>query len=220
MNRKETEETKALINAAVAAAVEACMRGIDEKIKEAVNLGVTIGAAAGAEIGAKAAVRAVERERKAYKKVQYDRRFHNTKLLLRHYRTLNEHYKNAIFDTETAREESDDFVEIMELMNGTLGDEELYVESIKQSVLRTKVIMAHVNKMLEIYEGICERSTRSDDARHWRVLRAIYLADEATPAMEVAAQENIDKRTVYKDIDAAVQDLTVLFFGIGGLEKH
>lgn len=220
MSKKETEETKALINAAVAAAVEACMRGIDEKIKEAINLGVTLGAAAGAEVGAKAAVRAVERERKAYKKQQYDRRFHNTKLLLRHYRTLNEHYKNAIFDAETARDESDEFVEIMELMNGTLGDEELYVESIKQSVLRTKVIMAHVNKMLEIYEEICERSSWSDDARHWRVLSAIYLNDTATPATEVAAQENIDKRTVYKDIDAAVADLTVLFFGIGGLEKH
>ena len=216
MSKNETEK---LINAAVETAVAACLQGIDEKINAAIDLGVAIGAATGAEIGAKAAVRAVERERKNFRKKQHDMRFHNTKLLLRHYRTLNEHYKNAIFDSDTAKEESKEFSEIMELMNGTLVDEDVYIESIKQSAMRTKVIMAHVNKMLEIYENICQRSARRDDGRHWRVVKAIYLDDVATTATEVAAAENIDKRTVYKDIDVAVADLTVLFFGIGGIEK-
>lgn len=218
MNRQH-DEAKELIDAAVQAAVAACMTGIDEKIQAAVNLGVTIGAAAGAEIGAKAAIRAVERERKKFQRAQHDKKLHNTKLLLRHYRTLNEHYKHAVFDASKAREESDDFVEIMALMNSSLGDEELYVESIKQSVVRTKVIMAHVNKMLEIYQQLCENSRRSDDARHWRVLSALYLDEEATPAAQIASAEGIDKRTIYKDIDTCVADLTVLFFGIAGLEK-
>lgn len=216
MGKNKTEK---LINAAVATAVDACMQGIDEKIHAAINLGVTIGAATGAEIGAKSAVRAVERERKNFRKQQRDKRFHNTKLLLRHYRTLNEHYKNAIFDSDIAKETSQEFAEIMELMNGTLVDEDVYIESIKESAMRTKVIMAHVNKMLDIYEAICERSQRHDDLRHWRIVKALYLDDIATTAAEVAAMENIDKRTVYKDIDAAVADLTVLFFGIGGLEN-
>lgn len=214
------DETQAMIEAAVAAAVEASMRGIDEKIQEAINLGVTIGAAAGAEIGATAAVKAVERERKKFKKQQYDKRFHNTKLLLRHYRTLNEHYQNAVFDIDTATEADEDFADIMQAMNSTVDDEALYIESIKQSSIRTKIIMAHVNKMLDIYKIMCSQSKRQDDARHWRVLEAIYISDKATPAGVVAEQEHIDKRTVYKDIDVCVSDLTTLLFGIGGIETE
>ncbi len=163
--KKEEMRTEALIEAAVTAACEACMKGIDEKLQAAVNLGVTIGAAAGAEIGAAAAVKAVERERAKFKKQQYDKRFHNTKLLLRHYRALNEHYHNAVFDVQTAEASDEDFSDMMQAMNSTIADEELYVESIKQSCIRTKVIMAHVNKMLDIYQIMCERSHRPDDKK-------------------------------------------------------
>lgn len=219
-NNPKKDETQALIEAAISAAVEASMRGIDEKLQEAINLGVTIGAAAGAEIGATAAVKAVERERKKFKKQQHDRRFHNTKLLLRHYRTLNEHYKHAVFDIGAAENADEDFADIMQAMSSSISDEDLYVESIKQSCLRTKIIMAHVNKMLDIYKIMCEQSDRRDDARHWRVLEAIYISEEASTAGAVAQQEHIDKRTVYKDIDACVNDLTTLLFGIGGVEMY
>lgn len=218
--KKEELSTEALIAAAVQAATEACMRGIDEKIQQAINLGVTIGAAAGAEIGAAAAVKAVERERRKFKSSQQDKRLHNTKLLLRNYRTLNEHYLNAVFTVQAAEEADEDFSEIMQSMSNTISDEALYVESIKQSCIRTRVIMAHVNKMLEIYKVMCERSKRPDDARHWRVLEALYIGERSTSAGNIAKAENIDKRTVYKDIDVCVADLTALLFGVGGIEIH
>lgn len=221
MKKSEKEEmrTEALIETAVTAACEACMKGIDEKLQAAVNLGVTIGAATGAEVGAAAAVKAVERERAKFKKQQYDKRFHNTKLLLRHYRALNEHYRNAVFDVQTAEASDEDFADIMQIMNSTIADEDLYLESIKQSCIRTKVIMAHVNKMLDIYQIMCERSSRAEDKRHWRVLEGLYLAEDYTTADEISRRENIDKRTVYKDIDICAADLTTLFFGVGGIES-
>lgn len=209
-----------MIQAAVDAAKRVCETEIDKKIQEAINLGVTIGATAGAEVGAAAAVRAVERERAKYKKQVHDKRFHNTKLLLRNYRALNEHYHNAVFDVQAAEASDEDFADIMQAMNSTIVDEEIYVESIKQSCIRTKVIMAHVNKMLDIYKIMCERSQRADSKRRWRVLEALYIADAETTAGAVAEREHIDKRTVYKDIDACISDLTTLFFGIGGLEDR
>ena len=66
---------------------------------------------------------------------------------------------------------------------------------------------------------MCERSSRPDDARHWRVLEGLYLADSYTTAEAIAQREHIDKRTVYKDIDVCVADLTALFFGVGGIEN-
>lgn len=217
-NNQKKDETQAIIEAAVMAAVEASMRGIDEKIQEAINLGVTIGAAAGAEIGAAAAVKAVERERRNYRKQQYDWKYHNTKLLLRNYRRLNEYYKNAVFSTESAEEADEDFETVMRNM-GRPVDETIFVESIQKNFIATKIIMTHVNKMLECYKIMCERSSRQDDARHWRVLEGLYIADGYTTAEEIAAQEHIDKRTVYRDVDICAADLTALLFGIGGIEN-
>lgn len=212
------EEAKALIEAAVTAAIEASMRELDEKLQAAVNLGVTIGAAAGAEVGAKAAVKAVERERKAYRKKQYDWKYQNTKLLLRNYRRLNAYYENAIFSIEDAEEADESFEDIMRNM-GRPADEEIFVESIQKNYLATRIIMTHVNKMLDCYEIMCERSNRQDDKRHWRVLEGLYLSENYTTAEQIAKQEHIDKRTVYKDIDVCAADLTALFFGVGGIER-
>lgn len=212
------EEAKALIEAAVTAAIEASMREMDEKLQAAVNLGVTIGAAAGADVGAKAAVKAVERERKAYRKKQYDWKYQNTKLLLRNYRRLNAYYENAIFSIEDAEEADESFEDIMRNM-GRPADEEIFVESIQKNYLATRIIMTHVNKMLDCYEIMCERSNRQDDKRHWRVLEGLYLSENYTTAEQIAKQEHIDKRTVYKDIDVCAADLTALFFGVGGIER-
>lgn len=212
------EEAKALIEAAVTAAIEASMRELDEKLQAAVNLGVTIGAAAGAAVGAKAAVKAVERERKAYRKKQYDWKYQNTKLLLRNYRRLNAYYENAIFSIEDAEEADESFEDIMRNM-GRPADEEIFVESIQKNYLATRIIMTHVNKMLDCYEIMCERSNRQDDKRHWRVLEGLYLSENYTTAEQIAKQEHIDKRTVYKDIDVCAADLTALFFGVGGIER-
>lgn len=212
------EEVKALIEAAVTAAVEVSMRGIDEKLQAAVNLGVTVGAAAGAEVGAKAAVKAVERERRAYRKRQYDWKYQNTKLLLRNYRRLNAYYQNAIFSIEDAEEADASFEDIMRSM-GRPADEEIFVESIQKNYLATRIIMTHVNKMLDCYEIMCKRSNRQDDKRHWRVLEEMYLSKNYTTAEQIARQEHIDKRTVYKDIDVCAADLTALFFGVGGIER-
>ena len=181
------EEAKALIEAAVTAAIEASMRELDEKLQAAVNLGVTIGAAAGADVGAKAAVKAVERERKAYRKKQYDWKYQNTKLLLRNYRRLNAYYENAIFSIEDAEEADESFEDIMRNM-GRPADEEIFVESIQKNYLATRIIMTHVNKMLDCYEIMCERSNRQDDKRHWRVLEGLYLSENYTTAEQIAKQ--------------------------------
>ena len=214
---KRDDELTAIIAEAVKAARDACMEDVDEKIAAAVDLGVKIGAAAGAEIGAKAAIRAVDRERGGIKRAQYDRRLRNTKLLLKNYRTLREHCRNAAYDVSSAAEESDEMSEIMELMNASHKDESLYVESIKQTAIRTGIILAHIDRMLRIYEALCAESGRESDRRRWRILHALYIAEgQATPE-ELAEEEEIDKRTVYRDIDACADDLAVLFFGIDGI---
>lgn len=220
MGKSKSElELQNIIQTVVTAAFEVANQNIDEKLQKAVELGTKIGAAVGAEVGAKAAVKAVEREKKRVREKLYDRRYHNTKLLLQNYRHLNEHFKNAIFEIEQAEEYDETFYDIMECMNSRGYDDDIYVEGIKKSTIRTKIIMTHVNRMLDIYAVMCERSNREEDKRHYRILKALYLDDVPISAQAVAQQENIDKRTVYRDIDAATSCLTSLLYGADGLDK-
>lgn len=215
---KNNKTVEQMIQEAVDAAAKGILEGVELKIQKAFELGAEIGAAKGAEMGAQAAIEAVENERRRYRRARYDRQLRNTKLLLQHYRSLNSHYANAVWEEDDSEDE-DSFCDIMELMNSRSYDDEVFVDSIKQSSKKTRIIMRHVNKMLEEYETMCKESSRPDDLRHWRVIKALYLSPTRTAAMDVAEAERIDKRTVYKDVDAAVEDLTMLLFGIEGIEK-
>lgn len=143
------------------------------------------------------------------KKQSYDSLFQNVKFLMRHYRTLNAHYLYTDLDTENVGTQNNIQAD---------NNENYYVDSIIQSCIKTKFIMSHVNKMLGIYENMCNESDNNENKRRWRVLENLYLSDSDLSAERIAALENIDKRTVYKDIDACITDLTALIFGIDGIK--
>ena len=50
-------------------------------------------------------------------------------------------------------------------------------------------------------------------------MRAMYIDETPTTAQAIADREKIDKRTVYRDIDAATACLTSLLYGADGLDK-
>ena len=211
MNSKQQQT----IDDAIAKAVSTYAEVFEEKMQAAIAETFK----RGAEYGAKAAIKAVERERAKIQQQQYDWKYHNTKLLIRNYRRLNEYFNNAVFELEEAEEIDDGFEEIMRLMQNRNTTEDVFVDSIKRNYLYTRIIMTHVNKMLDVYRIMCERSQRADDARHWRVLESLYLAADYTTAEKIAQAEHIDKRTVYKDIDVCISDLTALLFGVSGIER-
>lgn len=184
-----------------------------EMFYQAIKQAAEIGAAAGAE---KAAA-VIESEHRKFRSDRFDRQYANTRLLLQHYRSLNAHYSNAVW--ESSEDTSSGFVNIMEMMNSKGYSDSVVVDTIKKSSEKTRVIMQHVNKMLDIYKKQCECSTYAEDKRHWRVIKALYLSPTKVTAEKVAEREKINRRTVYKDVDAAVEVLTMLLFGIDGIEK-
>lgn len=180
-----------------------------QAIKEAAEVGATAGAEKAAAV--------IESEHRQFRSERFKKQYANTKLLLQHYRELNYYYSNAVWEAEDDCPE--EFVDIMELMNSKDYPDIVVVDAIKLSAQKTRIIMSHVNKMLEEYRHQCETSLYTEDIRHWRIIQALYLSPTRTTVEEVAARENIHQRTVYKDVDAAVDDLTVLLFGIDALKK-
>ena len=204
--------------AAAKAAVAAVQAVLGAETQSAMEAAITEAARVGAEIGAEASVKAVERERKKFRDARSDRRFRNTKLLLRNYNMLSSHCSHAIYNAATDVTASEGVEDILELLDEML-EEGIQVESIMKSAARTQIIMDHVDKMLGIYKIYCTESQKPEEQRHYRVIEALYLSKKPVTAEAVAARERIDKRTVYKDIDAACATLSALIFGIDGIKK-
>lgn len=174
---------------------------------------------AASEAGARCILEEQEKSKKKSTKEWHDKRLYNTKLLLKNYRMLNEHINSAVFEQqhieEYMPESAQDILDLMWQSN----DSDVVVESIKQSVARTKIIMSHVNMMLELYETFCEKSSKEEDCRRWRVTKMMYISPEILSAEKIAEIEHIDKRTVYRDIDASIERISALIFGINGLKN-
>lgn len=169
-----------------------------------------------AEAGAKAAMETLEKERQRDRKSRYDRRLRNTKLLLRNFRMFKEHCENAVFDAAQLDENAIDILDLM----WDHGDTDMMVESIKKSAQRTAIIMRHITDMLALYETYCYRSGKPEDARRYRVIDGLYISDRQKSALQLAMEEHVDQRTVYRDVEDATEKLSALIFGIDGLKRE
>ena len=166
-----------------------------------------------AEIGAKVGVEKYEEELKRYRNKRTDRRYHNTKLLLRNYRNLNVNAEDSVFGRSQMEESAADILTSMMTMSNREG----VVESIMRSATRTAIIVSHVKKMLELYQIYCERSSNPIEIRRYNVVYDLYIAKTKLDRKDIAEKYNISKETTYKDEKAAIEALSALIFGIDGV---
>ena len=169
-----------------------------------------------AEEGAKVAIKTMESARKKAEKERIDRRLHNTKLLLENYRMFVVHAGHAIYSSSDVLDELPEKI-LGRMMGDDLDDDEIYIESIKSSKLRTAIIVKHIEDMVSMYEIFCEKSGNKEAQRRYRVLKMRYIDDPGVNVCEIAEIENMAVRTVYKDLDKAIRKLSALIFGIDGI---
>ena len=178
----------------------------------------------GVAAGVKAATDRIEEERKKERKGRYDRRLHNTRLLLKNYRVLKHHALDAVHTgaraNEVISENAVDILDDLESMGSRKVDDRLYIESIKRSQQRTRIIIEHIDEMLRYWRIDCEQSGKEEALRRYRIIYDTYISDTQMTAEELAQREHIEKRTVYKDIKAAMRPLSALIFGIDGIKQE
>ena len=167
-----------------------------------------------AEAGARAAMDRLDKERAKECSERVDRRLHNTRLLLRNYKLFRQHAENAVFEAEQLEESVYDILDMMERNTG-VG----FVDSIKISVARTAVLVRHIEVMLGLYRTYCEGSSKPEDARRWRAIKARYIDEDEKNVLDIADQECVADRTVRRDIEEACEHLAALFFGIDGVKR-
>lgn len=175
-----------------------------------------------AEIAAREAARVAiemwEKEKKKEVRNRVDRRLRNTKLLMDNYRSFVAHVRYAVFDSQSAYEES--AIYILDMMDSSDGVDSVAIESIKRSTARTAVIVSHIDEMLKVYKLMCESSRKPEDLRRFRIISALYIDNDQLSILDIADAEHVDQRTVYRDRDIAFERLSALFFGIDGMERR
>ena len=175
----------------------------------------------GVAAGVKAAADRMEEERRKARKGRYDRRLHNTRLLFKNYRALKHHALGAVHTGAQANEKiEENAVDILEELDDERVDDRLYIESIKRSQQRTRIIIEHIDEMLRYWKIDCEQSGKEEALRRYRIVFATYIGDDQIAAEDLARREHIEKRTVYKDIKAAMRPLSALIFGIDGIKQE
>ncbi|EQG35321.1 TPA: hypothetical protein MJC92_000235 [Clostridioides difficile] len=151
----------------------------------------------------------------------YNRKIRNTKLLLKHYREFKKHIDNSVFKVSC---KSGNAIEVLTTLADRYVSEDLFVESISKSVSRTNVIIAHIDIMLKIYKEYCNNSNDIEQ-RRYRIIEERFIKEvkhkkDRCSINKIAKRENIDTRTVYKDIDQACERLAALIFGVDGIKKY
>ena len=175
----------------------------------------------GVAAGVKAAADRMEEERRKARKGRYDRRLHNTRLLFKNYRALKHHALGAVHTGAQANEKiEENAVDILEELDDERVDDRLYIESIKRSQQRTRIIIEHIDEMLRYWKIDCEQSGKEEALRRYRIVYDTFIGDDQIAAEDLARREHIEKRTVYKDIKAAMRPLSALIFGIDGIKQE
>lgn len=166
-------------------------------------------------IGIEAAQKQIEFERNKARKQAKDNRLHNTKMLIQNFRMFKVHSEKSIYSAADCEESVFDILAMMS--DKQFAKAESTVEAIKNSATRTAVMVSHIEAMLETYNIWCERSGEEENKRRYRVIYALYFADEAKTIEEIATEESIDRSTVYRDVKKATEMLASLIFGINSL---
>ena len=171
--------------------------------------------------------RKLREEREREKENMFDKRRYNTKLLLEHYRLFKEHAEYSIFDVSTFDEEQMNVIDILDSMLQTaVGKGEIAVESIKNSAMRTNIILNHINAMLEVYEAMCHNACKPEAERKWDALNTIYIKPfpEGMTKMDLyedlAERYFVSDRQIRRDIEDAIISLTALMFGVDGISRN
>lgn len=152
-------------------------------------------------------IKHLEREQHQQEKEKHDRRLHNIKLLLKHYRSL-------VLHCEEIKDELNliDSTSIQDLDISTINLES--IESIKRNKEKSLAMVMFIRSKMTAYKNTCTE----EELRYFRVLEKKYLTEKKYTIQEIATYESIDKVTVYRYINKAIEELPVVFFGVDAIQ--
>lgn len=138
---------------------------------------------------------------KVFAKSESEKELRNTKELLKNYRLLENHLD----------------VELPSIDDDTpLSRYELSLYSLLGYRARSKEMMVFINEIIERYQMICMQGTPEQE-RRFKVIRNLYIDRPAMTRVRLAKRFGCDEKTIRRDERQAINELSVMIFGIDGL---
>lgn len=153
-----------------------------------------------------------EREKMSWKAV----REREAKERLKSYRRLKKKYSD-----DAAPPSEDEQAELRwKCLEDLIGKPDSFLDKTIQSIgnreriiRQTEYSLWQVETAMRLYAQECERFGTDEDKRRYRVICSMYIDPNRKSVEQIAEEECINTRTVYKDIDAACAILAVYMFG-------
>ncbi len=169
-----------------------------------------------AAAGARAALAEQGRRRHQSMKAWQDAKRRNAKLLLTHYHEFKASAENSVY-REGATQEDEVKAEVLDgLMNGSVDKNSIIVKSIRDSAVRTQIIVQHIDKMLDIFEQLAQKrhNSRPELMQAYSCIRCTYI-EEGDPGVDViCARLNVSRASYYRYLAAGYETMGDLLFGI------
>lgn len=138
-------------------------------------------------------------------KEQRDWRLHNTQLLLSKYRFLKAHCNDIPSEIEELE------------LNTTIFDiRALTIESLIEHKAKSIKMLRYFDGVLNTYEQLCRASPEACK-RRFKVIKRLYLDERVTTRKALEKELHIDKSTVSRDVKTAVDELSIMLFGIDAI---
>ena len=151
-----------------------------------------------AAIAAEKAVEAYRSEQQKTQKKQDNESIRITKKKLQSYRRV----KASLAETEEFSE--DEKIELRwQFVKDLMGSSMQYVDKAE-----------NIDKAMRLYKREVDNSTNDEFQRRYRVMHAMYIADEVLTIEQIAEKENTSEKTVYRDIGIACKILSVYLLGM------
>lgn len=152
-----------------------------------------------------------EMNQEVVKTRKYEKKLHNTRLLLKNFRKFKKHSDQADF---TAVSLIDD--ELLEMLDIDFEDkhDELYIKSILRTKERTAKMLNYIQKVLEFNVTY----TIGNKTEHNRALTLKLIYVDGMTQSQVADKLGVDERSIRRYIEDGVSDVAPLMFGIDGIK--
>lgn len=162
-----------------------------------------------AQKAAQVTLETLEKQKKKVRKERRDWRLRNTRLLLEHLQQFDTHAQKSVYDVRKVLESAQNDPEGV-YSQQLSGRQDVYLEGLAISAGRTETLVQQTKSMLELYRLQCEKGN-AEKQRRYRVLAAHTL--EGKDYQQIMDEEAISKSTVFRDIDLAVEELSIMLFG-------
>ncbi|MGO4927379.1 hypothetical protein ACTQ5J_02095 [Fundicoccus sp. Sow4_F4] len=150
------------------------------------------------------AIKSHEQQKVKEKTQQRDYRLRNATLLLKNYHKLKVHCKAISND-------------IKDYEDMVYDPDELNLYTLMKYKARTAQMLNYFDRIFRAYGELSKRQGEAAE-RRYRICQRMYIDEQNGTAGELSDYYNIDRSTVFRDINKAIEDLSIMLWGIDSFD--